>query len=104
MEYGNEKFKQIFRELKPLVEQIAFIHHQAYHTFKPEVENLVNSKTIDSNTIEILLDQLLDHACNNEVLILYKKVCSYYWYINPEATTNYINYYREMWDNENIKK
>jgi len=43
---------------------------------------------------------LLEHACNEEVLLLYKKLCRYYWDINPQATVDYVNYYREMWDNE----
>jgi hypothetical protein len=46
-----------------------------------------------------VLDYLLDHSCNAEVLILYKKLCRCYWNLNPEATADYINYYSEMWDN-----
>ena len=103
MDFEKEKNRDNFKELKPLFEQIALIHHQAYYTYKPEVENLIKTKITNSKTIERLLDLLLDHACNDEVLILYKKLCRYYWDLNPEATANYINYYREMWDNENIE-
>lgn len=96
----EENTKKFIENIKPLVEQIAFIHHQAYYDYKPQVEQLVASKVTDDNTIQLLLDKLLDHACNDEVLILYKKLCRYYWDFNPQATADYVNYYREMWDSE----
>ena len=38
---------------------------------------------------------------DEKILLLYKKLCRYYWDIDPYATAFYINLYREMWDNEN---
>jgi hypothetical protein len=96
----EENSKKFIENIKPLVEQIALIHHKAYYEYKPQVEKLIASNIKDDHTIQRLLDFLLDHACNDEVLILYKKLCRYYWDINPQATVNYINYYREMWDNK----
>lgn len=100
MKEEDENIKKFMQDLKPLVEEIAFIHHKAYYEYKPQVENLIANKVIDDNTIQHLLDKLLDHSCNEEVLLLYKKLCRYYWDLNPRATTDYVNYYREMWDNE----
>jgi hypothetical protein len=97
---GEEKAKEFLENIKPLMEQIALIHHQAYYEYKPQVETLISSRVRNDNSIQHLLDQLLDHACNEEVLLLYKKLCRYYWDINPQATVDYVNYYREMWDNE----
>ena len=96
----QDDFKKFLENTKPLVEQIALIHYKAYYDYKPQVEQIINSKITDEKTIQRLLDFLLDHACNDEVLILYKKLCRYYWDINPKATADYVNYYREMWDNE----
>lgn len=96
----EEKAKEFLENIKPLVEQIALIHHQAYYEYKPQVEHLINTNVKDDSIIQLLLDYLLDHACNDEVLILYKKLCRYYFDINPRATVNYVNYYREMWGNE----
>ena len=92
--------REFLENIKALVEQTSLIHHQAYYVYKPQVENLIASKVEDDNTIEQLLDYLLQHSCNEEVLILFKKLCRYYWDLNPEATTDYVNYYREMWDSE----
>jgi len=43
---------------------------------------------------------MLDFCSDDKVLSLYKKLCRYYWNINPQVTANYINYFREMWDSD----
>jgi hypothetical protein len=35
-------------------------------------------------------------------LSLYKKLCRYYFAIDPEATVSYVNAYREMWDQKGV--
>ena len=50
--------------------------------------------------IEHLLDGLLDFCFDSKILLLYKKLCRYYLEINPVATAEYINFYRDMWDSE----
>jgi hypothetical protein len=32
--------------------------------------------------------------------MLYKKLCRYYYNIDPQATVEYVNAYRDMWDSE----
>ncbi len=66
-------------------------------------EALIKSKTTNNNEIELLLDYMLDFCGDSQMLLLYKKLCRYYWEINPQATAIYINYYREMWDNTTDK-
>jgi len=34
----------------------------------------------------------------DEMLLLYRRLCRYLLDIDPEATTSYIQAYREMWD------
>jgi len=89
---------ELINDLKPLIEAHQQLVVQAHQLYKPEVERLINSKTKDDNEIQHLLDYLLDFAFHDNILILYKKVCRYYWDINPQATASYINYYREIWD------
>ena len=104
MNEEEENIKKLIADLKPLMEQIELIHHTAYYEYKPQVEQIIASKIKDDNSIQRLLDHLLDHSCNDEVLNLYKKLCRYYWDFNPQATADYVNYYREMWDNEEESK
>jgi len=35
------------------------------------------------------------------VLIVFKKLCRYYYNIDPQATAEQVQFYRELWDNEN---
>ncbi len=42
--------------------------------------------------------RLLDFCGHEPVLQLYKKLCRHYWDIDPAATADYVNAYREYWD------
>ncbi len=43
---------------------------------------------------------MLDFCFDDKMLLLYKKLCRYYYDINPEATVSYVYAYREMWDEQ----
>ncbi len=73
---------------------------QTLSVYKPEVERIINSNSRDKNAIEHTLDALCEVAFDNEVLLLFKKLCRYYYNIDPVATAQQIQFYREMWDNE----
>jgi hypothetical protein len=47
-----------------------------------------------------LLDGLLkvDFCGHEPVVQMYKNLCRHYWDIDPAATADYINAYREYWD------
>ncbi len=98
-----EKSK-LFEEIKTLIERLQQLYKQAYIIYKPQVEHLIRAQITDENTIQYLLDDLLDNCGDSQVLSLFKKLCRYYWDINPVATAEYVNFYREMWDNENPKR
>ncbi|MDP3928861.1 MAG: hypothetical protein Q8R57_07545 [Bacteroidota bacterium] len=88
----------MLEELRPLIEQIQALHLQAYKLYLPEVDTLIRNKIKDDKTIQLLLDRLLDFCGEEQMLSLFKKLCRYYWDINPQATADYIQYYREIYD------
>jgi len=49
------------------------------------------------------LDQLLEVAFDEKVLVTYKKLCRHYYFINPEAAVFYVQSYREVWDEESLE-
>ncbi len=49
-----------------------------------------------------MLDILLFYE-NDDSLLLFKKLYKYYFTINPQVTAQYINYYREQNESEDIK-
>lgn len=68
--------------------------------YKPEIERIIKTNNQDIDTIEHALDALLDVTFDNDVLLLFKKLCRYYYNIDPQATAEYISFYREMWDSD----
>ncbi len=90
-------------DFKDLAKQINELNEQAYYSYFPLVEELISSKRKESNEIEHLLDRILDIACSDKGLLLYKRLCRYYWEIDKEATAHYVNTYREMWDSESLE-
>ena len=90
-------------ELKDLVGNITAIQNEAVLqtllVWKPKAENIIKTKSEDVNAIEHTLDALCEVAFNDEVLIVFKKLCRYYYNIDPQATAEQVQFYREMWDN-----
>ncbi len=72
--------------------------------YKPVVDEIIRSKTTDDHKIQLTLDYMLSFCFDEPMLLLYKKLCRYYWDLNPQATADYVNYYREMWDEESEKE
>ncbi len=68
--------------------------------WKPEAERIIDTNSRDINAIEHTLDALCEVAFDDEVLIVFKKLCRYYYDIDPQATAEQIQFYREMWDND----
>lgn len=76
------------------------IIRQALTSYEPLVTDILLNKTTDQNHIEHVLDGLLDFCFSDSILLLYRKLCRYYLNLNPAATADYINFYREMWDED----
>jgi hypothetical protein len=101
----NEQLdKDALHNIKLIAESISLLNEQAYALYLPMVEELIHSNSKNEHQIEFLLDGIIEIACTKKGLILYKKLCRYYWDINQEATADYINYYRERWDSESLNE
>ena len=72
--------------------------------WKPIAEQIINNKSQNINEIEHALDALCEVAFDDEVLVIFKKLCRYYYDIDPQATVEQIRFYREMWDNNEKKE
>ena len=72
--------------------------------YLPEVEDIIASGSKDQRRIEVLLDRMLDFCWDKIILGLFKKLCRYYYDIDPRATVEYVHIYRDMWDEESLIK
>ncbi|WP_273225280.1 hypothetical protein [Geosporobacter ferrireducens] len=88
------------REIMEMVETRNILASRALEYFEPEVHEIIESRCCDKQKIEELLDRLLDYCFNEQILLLYRKLCRYYYQIDPAATVGYVNAYRDMWDCE----
>ncbi|QDV62188.1 hypothetical protein Mal65_13220 [Crateriforma conspicua] len=68
--------------------------------YEPIVTSIVEGESTEKQFIESTLDGLLGFAGSDDGLVLYLKLCRYFWELDPEATASYVQAYREMWDNE----
>ena len=91
-------------DIKKLAETIIALQKEAVNQtlwyWKPKAEQIINNKSQDINEIEHTLDALCEVAFDDEVLAVFKKLCRYYYDIDPQATVEQIQFYREMWDND----
>ncbi len=87
-----------FSDIKAIVGQFSNLANEALRVYKPIVNEIIEKKNRDENHIQRTLDYLLDFCFDEKLLTLYRRLCRYYWNINPQATANYIDYYREMYD------
>jgi len=78
--------------------------HLAVQQYSAEVEAILKAQSRDSGRIERCLDGMLSFCFDDEVLVLYKRLCRYYVDIDPKATVSYIHAYREMWGEQKPDK
>jgi hypothetical protein len=104
MSESNQQYETTLIEFKKIAQSIISLNEQAYQVYLPLVDAIIQSNSKDEKEIGHLFDRILDIACSEKGLLLYKKLCRYYWDINPNTTAFYINAYREMWDEESLDK
>lgn len=82
------------------------LQKQQYEIVKMEIEGIINNNIRSEMYIERKLDEMLDILSfyeNDETLLTFKKLCRYYYDINPQATADYIMFYKEQNDPEGVK-
>ena len=82
-----------------IAEKISKLYREAYDVYLPLVED-VCSREVSEDELSHLFDYLLDFACDEKILELYKKVCRRYLYVYPGCIKSYIEAYREMWEDK----
>jgi len=83
-----------------IASRVLELHLQAAQEYKPLVDAILESRSQDVKHIEHTLDGLLDFCGYTPVLLIFKRLCRYYWHIDPSATASYIHAYRRYWDSE----
>lgn len=82
-----------------IAEQIVQLHQKAYEVYLLLVED-VCSRIVSEDESSHLFEYLLDFACDEKILELYKRVCRRYLYVYLGCIKFYIEAYREMWEED----
>jgi hypothetical protein len=97
-------YANLLESIRGLASSFHAINQKAVREYTPVVEAILRSPIPDTCHIERTLDGLLGFCGCEPALRLYKKLCRYYFDINPTATVQYIETYRELWDSESQLK
>ena len=89
-----------FPGIMALSSRMKSLTKQALHEYTPVVNSIINDKSREKKQIEHTLDGILNFCFEDNMLMLYKKLCRYYYNIDPQATAEYVNAYRDIWDSE----
>lgn len=87
-------------EITDLAESVIRLASRAAAEYAPIVEEIVRDRSRDVALIERTLDGLLDFGFDAEALLLYKRLCRYYFFIDPGASGDYVRFYLELWEAE----
>jgi len=83
-----------------LVGQMQGLSRQAHAEYSADVDAIIETRSRDTRRIEHLLDGILDFGFDDTMVQLFKRLCRYYYTLDPAATASYVHTYREMWDSE----
>ena len=76
------------------------LHARAVDAYRPIVADILRTGCQDRKHIERTLDGLLGFCGHEAALALYKRLCRYYWDIDPMATADYVYAYRDMFGSD----
>ncbi|MDR1678641.1 MAG: hypothetical protein LBR81_02575 [Prevotellaceae bacterium] len=100
MSNQDEQHRALTDDIREIAKELQAIYSQAESIYASAVNDIISRKSKKEKEIEILLDYMLDFAGDEKILALYRKLCRYYFDINPQATTEYIQLYKEMYDED----
>jgi hypothetical protein len=84
--------------LDQLAGQMVALFRQAVPLANAEVDAIIQSGEQSTQRIEHQLDDMLSLCCDPDMLLTFKRLCRYYYGLDPVATAGYAQAYREMWD------
>lgn len=93
----------LYEETLELFKELAVLQEQKYRLAESEINFIIKNNIKDDNRIQRAIDEILEFLDDDEALLLFRKICSYYIKINPEETMHYIDYYIEEYDPQKLK-
>ena len=89
-------------KISKLAKTLTGIQERAVIEYTPLVHDICNRKATEDE-VEHLLTWMFDFVENEQMLLLFKKVCRTYLYTYPEVVEFYIMEYRKEYNRESLK-
>jgi len=96
----DKQQKILTDDIREIAKGLQAIYSQAETQYTSAVNDVIRRKSKDAKEIEHILNYMLDFADNEKILTSYRKLCRYYFDINPQATAEYIQSYKELYDSD----
>ena len=90
----------LLENVSTLAAQMQDLARQAHAGYAVEVDAVIAARSRNVRHIERLLDGILDFCFDDAMVQLFKRLCRYYYTLDPTATAEYVHSYRDMWDGE----
>lgn len=97
---GERALDDLVAAVSGMVDGMRAIEAQAVALYTPEVNAILRSRSRDKHRIEHTLDHLLSFCGDDAALAVFKRLCRYYWDIDPAATAAHVYRYREWFGDE----
>ena len=91
---------EMIEKIKAIAEIREKLAQQAIEHYEPIVKHYIQNHCTDSNTIGYTLDFMLEFCFKEQMLILYRKLCRHLYSFDPKTAIDYVEAYRERWDEE----
>ena len=89
----------LLEKIRPLIEYSHQLAREAEKLYALEVDAIIKDQVCDPKRIEHCLDGILGFCFDDNMLLLFKKLCRHYYTIDSVATGEYVYAYKDMWDN-----
>ncbi len=91
---------KLFQSVSVFAAQLVELNKLGTEQYRPIVDDLIRTRCRDAKRIEQTLTHLLDFCGHAPAVELFRRLCRYYYFLDPEATAYYVHSYRELWDSE----
>jgi hypothetical protein len=94
--------KKAYQTIRQLAEDLQSLTTLAVKEYNSEVNSIISVRSVDQQHIGRTLDGMLGFCSNAQMVRIFRKLCRYYYAINPHATAKYVLAYRDMWDSNGV--
>ena len=86
--------------INTIVESMKSLNRQAFSVYKPIVDEICSGRAVEEKELENVLDGLVSACLSDEMLNLFKRVCRKFYNRYPEIITDYVMFYKEMYEEQ----